>query len=212
MGSRRPRSAAFAAAGRNHPRRCRHSGALRHHPAAAEGAHAGAGLRHVRPRCGAACRRPIPLDPRLSHHHQSAHCRPRANWGNLHRATAVDHRWRLPVVFCRALVVRYAHRDGSRPAGDRAGSPGGGGHGYSDRAHVRAGLGDRPRLRRDRGHDALDLLLYFSRRGREFCSAGIRCRGARRIREHSRQSRRRRIDRACRVPRRPPARPVLQDF
>ena len=47
---------------------CRRAGALRHHPTAAEGADAGAGVRHVRAGRGAARRRAVPLDPRLPHH------------------------------------------------------------------------------------------------------------------------------------------------
>ena len=66
----------------------------------AEGADAGAGLRHVRAGGRAARRRAVPLDARFPHHNQSLDRRPRAD--RRRSSSASRSWWRAPSACCRS--------------------------------------------------------------------------------------------------------------
>ena len=143
----------------------------------------------------------VPLDPRLPHHHQSVDRRPRADRSR--SSSASRSSWPGSSACCRFValwlfVTRTETGLGLQAtAQDRQAAAV---MGIPTERMFGARLGDRAGLRRRGRHPALDLLLYLPRRRRELRPAGVRRRGARRLRQHPRQPRRRPADRARRSP------------
>ena len=156
---------------------------------------AGPGLRDLRAGGVPPERGPVPVDARLPARPEPLDPRPALALRTLRRGASAGRGPGRPRGLRAPLLVHHAHGNGARPPGDRPGPPGRRPHGHQYRAHVRARLGPRGRLRRRGRRPPREFLLRVSRRRRRLCAPRL-CHGrARRVRQRGGDPARGRADR-----------------